>query len=139
MLDARTGQSVWKFDVPRGFDIDATSAAHGDRIFFSIFREVNSTPSGARLFAIDDQSGKVIREHRPGGGLTGPSVCRDQVYFGSTADVFFSAVDAKGKGDGTTELLWRYKLGGVIEESCPAVYGRMAFVLCSNRYLYAFE
>lgn len=71
--------------------------------------------------------------------LTGASLARDQVYFGSTADVFFSCVDARGNGDGTTDLIWRCKLGGVIEESCPAIYGQRAFVLCSDRYLYAFQ
>lgn len=138
-LDARTGESVWKFEVPRGYDINATPAAHDGRVFFSIYRTVNHAPSGARMFAVDATTGKTIWEHRPGGGLTGPSVARNRVYFGSTADVFFSAVDTKGNGDGTTDLLWRYKLGGVIEESCPAIYGRRAFVLCGDRYLYAFE
>jgi hypothetical protein len=33
----------------------------------------------------------------------------------------------------------RYKLGGVIEESCPAIYGRRVFVLCGDRHLYAFS
>lgn len=138
-IDVRTGQSAWKFNVPPGFDINATPAAHEDRVFFSIFRVVNHTPSGARLFAIHDSSGKPLWEFRPGGGLTGPSIARDRVYFASTADVFFTCVDAKGNGDGTTNLIWRYKMGGVVEESCPAIYGRRAFVLCSDRYLYAFE
>ncbi len=138
-VDVRTGQSVWKFSVPPGFDINATPAAHGDRIFLSLFRVVNSTPAGARLFAIDDSSGKPLWEFRPGGGLTGPSLARDRVYFASTADVFFTCVDAKGNGDGTTNLIWRYKMGGVVEESCPAIHGNRAFILCSDRYLYAFE
>ena len=138
-LDARTGKPVWRFGVPAGYHVNATPAAAGSQVFLSISRTVNHAPSGARLFAVDDQTGKVNWEHRPGGGLTGASVARDRVYFGSTADVFFSCVNAKGKSDGTTELVWRYKLGGVVEESCPAIYGRRAFILCADRYLYAFE
>jgi len=138
-LDTRTGESVWKFDVPPGFDINATPAAHGDRVFLSLYRTVNYAPSGARLFAVDDRTGKTIWEHRPGGGLTGASVARNRVYFGSTADIFFSCVDAKGNGDGTTNLIWRYRMGGVVEESCPAIHGQRAFILSNDRYLYAFE
>jgi hypothetical protein len=99
---------------------------------------VNHSPSGARLFAADDSTGKVCGSIGRG-RVDGRSVARDRVYFASTADVFFSCVKAKGKGDGTTELIWRYKMGGVVEESCPAIYGRRAFILCSDRYLYAFE
>jgi outer membrane protein assembly factor BamB len=133
-LDTRTGESVWRFDVPKGFNINATPAASGTQVFISIFRVVNHFPSGARLFALDDSTGKVNWEFRPGGGLTGASVARDRVYFASTADVFFTSVNAK-----SGELLWRYKMGGVVEESCPAIHGRRAFILCSDRYLYAFE
>jgi outer membrane protein assembly factor BamB len=48
-------------------------------------------------------------------------------------------VEAKGNGDGATNLLWRYKTGGIVEESCPAVYGNKVYFLSADGHLYAIE
>lgn len=62
-----------------------------------------------------------------------------RVCFGSSTGVFFSWVEAKGNGDGATNLLWRYKTGGIVEESCPAVYGNKVYFLSADGHLYAIE
>jgi outer membrane protein assembly factor BamB len=52
---------------------------------------------------------------------------------------FFSCVEPKGNVDGTTTLLWRYKTGGIVEGSCPAIYGNKVYFLSTHGYLYAIE
>lgn len=58
---------------------------------------------------------------------------------GSSTGPFFVCLDPQGNGDGTTRVVWRRKLGGVFEESVPAIHGDKLFVLCADRYLYAFR
>jgi len=138
-LDAESGQVQWEFHVPADRRINATPAAHGNRVYTSYYLDVAGAPSGGRLLSLDDATGKVVWEHPGGGGLTAPVIGGDRIYYASSTDAFFYSLDAKGDGDGTTKLYWRYKLGGIVEESCPAIYGNKAFVLGSDRYLYAFE
>jgi outer membrane protein assembly factor BamB len=136
-LDRETGKMVWEAPAPPGYLNNGTPAAAGNSIFMSVFMDAMNCPIDARVFALDDGTGQIIWEYPGGGGLTAPLVARNKAFFGSTTDVFFTCVDAKGNGDGTTDVIWRFKLGGVVEESIPAIYGNKAFVLCSDGYLYA--
>ena len=137
-INKATGKLVWEFRGPQYHGINATAAAHGDRIFISVFRDVGSANIGAHLFALDN-SGKQVWEYRGAGGWPGAVIARDKVCTGSSTEPFFVCLDPKGNGDGTTNVLWRTKVGAVFEESVPAVYGDKLFVLCSDRYFYAFR
>jgi outer membrane protein assembly factor BamB len=132
-LDARTGAERWRYNVPAGWKMNGTPAAHDGKILASIYIDNNGAPIGATMMALDDATGKVLWQHRGGGSLTGAAIARDRACFGSTNDVFLSCVDLKGA------LLWRYRTGGLVQESCPAISGNRMFVLVANGYLYAME
>jgi len=137
-IDPQTGKLIWGFQAPKNYHINATAAAHGDRIFISAYRELGGAPLGARLIALDT-TGKKVWEYRGAGGWPGAVVTNDKVCTGSSTEPFFVCLDPKGNGDGTTRVLWRRKMNGVFEESVPAVYGDKLFVLCTDRYLHAFR
>lgn len=138
-IDRKTGKVAWEFRAPHREIMNATAAAHEGRIFVPVVAYLDGAPMGATLFALDDRTGKIIWQFQGAGGWPGPSLARDRVCVGSSADPFFVCVDPKGSGDGTTSLLWRYRTGGIFEESVPAIYGDKAFVLCTDNYLYAFQ
>jgi outer membrane protein assembly factor BamB len=138
-LKRLSGKMLWEFAAPAHHLYNGTPAAHGDRIYTSVLIDAYNCPSGAKLFALDDRTGKPVWQYNGGGGLTSPAIARDKLFFGSTADVFFTCAGAKGNGDGTTDVIWRYKLGGVVEESILAVYGARAYVLCNDGNLYALQ
>ncbi len=136
-LDAQTGNRIWDFPVAPPYVGNATPAVHDGRVYVSTHMERGEV--APKLFALDETTGKEIWRYRGAGGLTGASIARNRVFVGASEQVFFTCLDAKGNGDGTTQVVWRHKLGGIIDESCPAIYGRRAYVLASDRYLYAFE
>lgn len=138
-LDAATGSEVWKRAVPEGRRVNGTSSAHGGRFYSSDYIQQGRTPLGSRVLAIDARDGGTVWEHPVGGGLTSPVIARDKICFASTEHTYFTCVDAAGNGDGSTTMLWRVRIGGTVEESCPAIYGERAFVLVADRHLYAFE
>ena len=137
-IDPQTGRLMWEFRAPATYQINATAAAHGDRIFISAYRDLGGAPLGARLFALDT-AGRQVWEYRGAGGWPGAAVTNDKVCAGSSTEPFFVCLDPQGNGSGTTRVVWRRKLGGVFEESLPAIYGDKLFVLCADRYLYAFR
>lgn len=137
-LEAGTGRLVWEFRAPKMYSMNATAAAHGDRIFISAYRDLSSAPLGARLFALDT-AGKQVWEYRGAGGWTGAVVTEDKVCGGSSTEPFFVCLDPKGNSDGTTNVIWRRKVGDIFEESVPAIYGDKLFVLCADGHLYAFR
>jgi len=137
-LNAKTGKLVWEFPGPKMSHMNATAAAHGDRIFTSAYTDLSGAPLGARLFALD-LAGHKVWEYRGAGGWTGAVVTDNKVCAGSSTEPFFVCLDPKGNGDGTTNVIWRRKVGDIFEESVPAIYGDKLFVLCSDHYLYAFR
>jgi len=138
-IDAAMGSEVWKRAVPAGRRVNGTSSAHGGRFYSSDYIQQGRTPVGSRVLAIDARDGSTVWEHPVGGGLTAPVIAQNKICFASTEHTYFTCVDAAGNGDGTTKMLWRVRIGGTVEESCPAVYGDKAFVLAADRFLYAFE
>jgi len=130
-LEAKTGNILWEFKpVPPGWGFNSTCAVHNKRIFLS---------GSHAVFCLDEEKGTLIWKHPKGGGLTGPAVADGKVYFGSTTDPFFYCVDEKGNKDGTTKCLWKFRMGDATIESCTAISGGKAFILCSDCYLYAFK
>lgn len=132
-LDAATGRERWRYNVPQGWKMNGTPAAHGNRVLASIYIDNNATPIGATLMALDDATGNVLWRYPGGGSLTGAAIARNAAYFGSTNHVFLTSVDLDGN------LLWRYQTKGEVYESCPAIYGGRMFVLVSDGYLYALD
>jgi len=138
-LDGKTGKVIWKFTAKQIHMFNATPALHGDYVFITGHKRAKATGElKTWVFCLDRNTGDLIWEHQ-GGGLTGPAVANGKVFFASWADPFFYCVDEKGNGDGTTRCLWKYEMGGVAIESCPAVAGGKVFILCGDGYLYAFR
>ncbi|MBI4876956.1 MAG: PQQ-binding-like beta-propeller repeat protein [Acidobacteria bacterium] len=138
-LDAATGKRLWEYALPPGLGFNVSPATDGERVYVSTKIDINGGNLGARVIALDALTCKLAWEHQPGGGMTAAAVTPSRVCFGSSTDPFFSCVDPKGNGDGTTRLLWRYKTGGIVEESCPAIYGNKVYFLSTHGYLYALE
>lgn len=131
-LDRSTGEVLWVHRVTEG-DMNASPAlAHG-RLYISMGVRPGAVPIASRIQCLDAEDGQVIWTHE-GGGITGPSVAGDRVYFASTSSPYFYCVDA---GDGT--LRWRYEMGERVYESVPALYAGRAYILNENGYLYAFD
>ncbi len=132
-LETETGREVWRYDVPAGWRMNGTPAAHGGRILASIYIDNNGAPCGATMIALDATTGRTLWRHPFGGSLTGAAIARDRAFFASTNHPFVSATDLEGN------LLWRRRIGGTVYESCPAISGDRLYVLASDQFLYALE
>jgi outer membrane protein assembly factor BamB len=139
-LDTKTGRRVWDQPIGSG-GMDVTPAADGRQLVVSDIKwETNGANIGdTRLVSLDIKTGKVLWQYSPGGGLTGAVFARDRLFFASTSNPHVACVLAKPEPNSVPQLLWRYKLGGVVEESNPAIYGNRLYVLAADRYLYALE
>lgn len=137
-LDTKTGRKIWEhpFTGPRP---NVTPATDGKQLIVSVKYDVNGCNLGSRLVSLDIETGKKLWEFRPGGGLPGAVIARDKICFGSSSDVFFRCITAKAEEGSVPKLLWAYRLDGIVEESCPAIYGNRVFFLAADGYLYALE
>lgn len=133
-LDRDTGRESWAWKAPAGFLQNGAVAAFDDMVFGSVVRLVTAIPYHTTIYAFDDVAGggDVRWFRRGGGGLTAPVGAPGKLVFGSTGDVFLTCLDPK---DGS--LRWRFKTGGPMEESVPAIYGDKVYALCRNGYLFA--
>lgn len=138
-LEMKTGEVKWRVTVPETRGVNGSSSAHDGVIYTSDYIHQGRTPIGSRVLALDARTGRTLWEHSVGGGLTSPVVAGDKVCFGSTEHAYYSCVSRVNVKDGRPELLWRVRIGGAVDESCTAIYGGRAYVLASDRYLYAFE
>ena len=140
-LDQDTGKEKWRFNDPtrpkKG--MNATASASGNNVFISTTIDHDGMPCGARLFCLDDQTGKINWHYTGAGGWTGSACTPDSVICGSSTDVFISCLATEPNPDGTPNLLWRTRVDGIFHESIPAIHGDRAFILCADGYLYAFE
>lgn len=136
-LHAEDGAVVWEFCPERGC-MNASPALAGGRLFVSMSLRTGAVPPVSEIRCLSAEDGRLLWRF-PGGGITGPSVCRGAVVFGSTSQCALACVDAAGRGDGSTELLWRVRLGGRVYESVPALGSGLAVILCEDGYLYAVE
>jgi outer membrane protein assembly factor BamB len=137
-LDTTTGRRIWNYPFTDGA-ANVTPATDGKQLIVSPKYDVNGANSGARVLSLDIATGKKLWEFRPGGGLPGVAIARDHVCFGSSSDIYFRCIAAKPEAHSAPRLLWSYKLEGLVEESCPAIYGNRIFFLAADGYLYALE
>jgi len=139
-LDTKTGRKIWEY--PFTFTDgrpNVTPATDGKQLIVSVKHDVNGCNLGSRLVSLDVETGKKLWEFRPGGGLPGAVIARDKICFGSSSDVFFRCITAKPQVGDAPRLLWAFRLDGIVEESCPAIYGNRVFFLAADGYLYALE
>lgn len=140
-LDQKTGVEKWRFSDPtrpkKG--MNATASASGDKVFISTTVDHDGMPCGARLFCLDDATGRLLWHYTGAGGWTGSCCTPDTVICGSSTDVFITCLATEPNPDGTPKVLWRTRVDGIFHESIPAIHGDRAFILCSDGYLYAFE
>lgn len=131
-LDRTTGGILWTHRVTDG-DLNASPALANGKLYISMGVRPGAVPIASLIQCLDAEDGQVIWSHE-GGGITGPSVANDKVYFASTSSPYFYCVDA---ADGT--LLWKYEMVERVYESVPAIYGNRAYILNENGYLFAFN
>ncbi len=136
-MDMATGEVIWEHRVEAA-GYNASPALHDGRVFVSTAMRTGGFPEATRIYCLDAATGEEIWTH-PGGGLTAPAVADGKVYFPSTADPFFYCVDEKGNGDGTTNTIWKYKMGDRVYECVPPIYGGMTYICCRDGWLYALQ
>lgn len=138
-LQRETGREVWEWKQPANYLQNGAVAAHDDKIFGSVVREVTSIPYRARIHAFHDVNhggGELwtYDEAGGGGGLTAPVVAQGKLIFGSSAGVFMTCVNPD-----SGKLMWRCYVGGPMEEGVPALYGNKVFSHHRNGYFIAIE
>lgn len=136
-LDQRDGSVIWEHTVETGC-MNASPCLWGDRLYISVNVRSGAIPCAARIRCLDAGTGRALWEH-PGGGITGPAIAQGRVYTASTADNWFRCFDGEGGAGGPAGELWRAAMADRVYESVPCIYGKMAFVLCEDARLYAFE
>lgn len=133
-LNKHTGSIDWTWRCPPGYLQNGTVAAANGTVVGSVVRKVIDLPYDATIFAFSDVpgGGRQRWEYSGGGGLTAPVVTDDKVVFGSSGDVFITCLNL---ADGS--VVWRYRTGGMMLESVPALYGDKVIALVKNGYMYA--
>ena len=142
-LDLNTGEKLWAFRDPReGLGktvMNATPSNSGDYTFVSTSIDHDGAALGATLYCIDNTNGEELWHYTVAGGWTGSSSTTNTVICGSSTEAFVTCLGVTPNPDGTPRILWRTKIGGILEETIPAISGNMAYLLCSDGYLYAFR
>ncbi len=138
-LNRETGKEVWAWRQPANFLQNGTVAAHDNKVFGSVVRDVTAIPYYACIHAfqdVDHGGGELwsYAEAGGGGGLTAPVVTEDKLIFGSSAGVFMTCLNPD-----TGALKWRCYVGGPMEEGVPALYGNKVFSHHRNGYFFAIE
>ncbi len=139
-LNALSGEVLWEY-FEQGATFNVTPAYHNGKVFASTWRGVGLGGICVQsiLYGMDASTGEVLWEH-PGGGLSGPVVGADgTVYCASVSDPFLYAIKPEPTEDGSPQTLWMYDLGNKVEESTPALYDGMAYVMSSDGYLHAIK
>ncbi len=134
-LEAATGRERWQWAVPEWRLQNGTPAYSGGVVYASCFTDAYTCPGGAQLFALEASTGKQLWAYPDGGGITAPSVAGERLYFASTGSAWFTCLNTKEPAQ--PSLVWRYKLGGPVMESTPALYGRLVFIADSAGWLWA--
>lgn len=135
-INKSNGKVDWEWKAPIGFLQNGTVAAQGSMIYGSVVRQVTTIPYSASIYAFSDiaHGGKLQWTYRGGGGLTAPVLADNHLIFGSSADPFLTCLNKKNG-----KVIWRTHVGGMMLESVPAIYGKQAFALIKNGYLYAIK
>ncbi len=88
------------------------------------------------ICCLDANSGALLWE-QDGGGLPGPVVAGDCVYFGSSESPFFTCVERLAGPDGQPVVRWQFNLFGRVWESTAAIINHKAIILSDSGYVYA--
>ncbi|QLE02455.1 PQQ-binding-like beta-propeller repeat protein [Galbibacter sp. BG1] len=140
-LDPTTKKVLWTPDL-KGKMYNVTPGYHDGKVYLSCLngRGIGGIPIGAEVFSVDAKNGMLNWTFNGGGGLTGPVIgANNRIYFASTVSPYVYCVDEKGNGDGTTGLYWKVRMDNKTEESVPALYNGMLYVLNSGGYLTAIK
>ncbi|NDV61566.1 PQQ-binding-like beta-propeller repeat protein [Puniceicoccales bacterium CK1056] len=142
-LDKNTAKKLWGFSDPRkhlgNTVMNATPSNSGNRTFVSTSIDHDGAALGATLYCIDNSTGEELWHYTGAGGWTGSSCTENTVICGSSTERFVTCLDVAGNPDGTPRIIWRTRIGGILEETIPAISGDMAYLLCTDGYLYAFR
>lgn len=137
-LNAQSGRKEWEWTAPPWRIANATAAVSDDVVYVSVFGNAYELPFGARLFALDLATGKPLWDLPGIGGLTAPVITgRGLLLCGSLSNPFLSAYQLKSDSRLPPTLLWRFRTGGTMAESLPAVSGNLAFFLSNDGWLRA--
>jgi glucose dehydrogenase len=142
-LDRDTGERYWAFEDPRkgkGMTVmNSTPSCSGDKTFVSTSIDHDGAALGATLYCISNKTGEQLWKYSGAGGWTGSSCTENTVICGSSTESFVSCLDVEPNPDGSPNIIWRTKIGSILEETIPAISGNMAYLLCTDGYLYAFQ
>ena len=133
-LDADTGEEIWKNHL-NGEWCNASPTSDGIHLLYSTYiKPLHQAPIPSHTHCVDARTGEYLYHIPFAGGLTGAVICRELAFSASTTDSYMRAWEIR-----TGKIRWQYRMGGRAEESCLAIYGNMAFIVCTDGYLYAFE
>lgn len=139
-IDAETGELLW---YPKLIgDINTTPAYHDGQVFIPVKTLGGKTheTEDNKVLAFDAETGEMNWSFTGVGGYTAPVVGNNgYVYCGSHTSPYFYAINEKGNGDGTTNVLFRVRMANKIIESTPALYRGRAYILSAGGYFYAIE
>ncbi|MEX0320953.1 MAG: PQQ-binding-like beta-propeller repeat protein [Puniceicoccaceae bacterium] len=142
-LDRETGEKYWGFLDPRqgrGKTVmNSTPSVSGNYAFVSTSIDHDGAALGATLYCIDNTTGEELWHYTGAGGWTGSSCTENTVICGSSTESFVTCLDVNPNPDGTPRIIWRTKIGGILEETIPAISGNMAYLLATDGYVYAFK
>ncbi|MEX0324041.1 MAG: PQQ-binding-like beta-propeller repeat protein [Puniceicoccaceae bacterium] len=133
-VDAISGKKLWKTFLD-GEWCNASPVSDGEHVLFSTYiKPLHQAPIPSHTHCYNAKTGEKLYTIPFAGGLTGAVICNDMVFSASTTDAYMRAWDIGNGG-----MRWQYLMGGRAEETCVSIYGDMAFVVCTDGYLYAFE
>ncbi|MFY0654941.1 MAG: PQQ-binding-like beta-propeller repeat protein [Cyclobacteriaceae bacterium] len=142
-LDRDTGERYWAFEDPRNglgkTVMNATPSCSGDKTFVSTSIDHDGAALGGTLYCISNKTGEKLWEYTGAGGWTGSSCTENTVIVGSSTESYVTCLDVEPNPDGSPKIIWRTKIGGILEETIPAIYGNMAYLLATDGYVYAFQ
>ena len=115
----------------------SAAVAHGN-VYTSGVQDF-TPPVGGHLWTLDAETGEFKWGYRGAGGWTAPVVTSDRVCIGSSTEPFIACLQPEPDEDGKPQILWRTRIGGIFEESVPAISGKQLYILNTDHYLYAFE
>jgi outer membrane protein assembly factor BamB len=139
-LNAETGNEEWEWSGKPWRICNVTAATDGRTVFVSIFGNAYERPYGIKLFGLDLDTGRELWEVPNAGGLTSPVITAgNRFVVGSMNSPFIYGYQLGNSPTDAPQMLWRFKTGGVMYESLPAVSGNLAFFLSNDGWLRAIQ
>ncbi|MBV8198428.1 MAG: PQQ-binding-like beta-propeller repeat protein [Candidatus Eremiobacteraeota bacterium] len=132
-LNARTGAMLWKFAtgddraIYNQVGIAGSAAVANGRVFFGC--------RDSHFYSLDERTGALIwkRDHHGSWVIASPAILRDTVYYTTSDERKFYAVDA---GNGTVRFSVPY---GTFAYSSPAIAGNVAYFGSFDGRLYGVD